>query len=547
MDKILIYFRNLDELLPPQPSTASPTKQHNLVAEKWNPKEKFPDPDAFSSFLENVFTELDGKEYRMSLHHDGSVLVERILRATDTGMVDVKWNAVDTAFYFRVFVDRLAGKMREMACHRYASHVVQTIIRLCVVHKDAVQGAPVNGLPTIGELVERIRDELWSAAVLCDAWGSHAARDLVNALLVFKLPIEFADPELAFNQNASLVLQHFVAHTGTLPLHQISSNDFIQRAITDRAGSRLLEACLPVLVGTTSASFQSFYAANVRGRVHEQLADPIANHVIRALLLHAHSDKQMGLLLDEMRGFEELAINRVLVLVSLVEWANGRRESRELVARFIFEAFGLKSTEDKKASFLAIMAVPNGPSLLSRMASLTEASQLKHLYDSLLDTDGNILLQWSKDAAMSRVLESYISATTPSRIKLIRKFRHRFAEMATDRLASHVVDKCIASADLSLRKSIMEELAAKLPSLRDNVYGKFVVRNCHLEEFVRNRDEWRLQEGSKESKRKMLESLFESDNNAPVDGKKKRSRNGGHLLSLEECGKSLFLDDSKFQ
>ena len=311
MDRILGYFRGLEKLLPPAPQQDS-SKGKRIPTESYSLRDAFSDAESFISFLENVFTNLDDKEYRICLNHDGSVLMERILLATKVHEEEgEEWRSLDTAFYLRVFVDRLTGRYAEMAKHRYASHVVQTILKLLTWHKDSKSGDQ-GELPTISQLVDVLHKELSDTSIFCDVYGSHVIRDLLDTLHTFskECAIEEMVDQLAFDNNGSLVLQHYVQLTNkSFNL----SDEFIQSSLRHRAASRFLEVHMQTTL-TTSSSFHAFYAQHFRGRLNDLVIDPIANHVVRALIRMAHGEQQVTLIMKEMESFDFVKENRILIL-----------------------------------------------------------------------------------------------------------------------------------------------------------------------------------------------------------------------------------------
>ena len=69
-------------------------------------------------FLENVYTEVQGKELVLATDHSCSLVLEKLLRASND-------------FQLRVFFDKFNGNFLKLFTHRFASHVCQTLITLC--------------------------------------------------------------------------------------------------------------------------------------------------------------------------------------------------------------------------------------------------------------------------------------------------------------------------------------------------------------------------------------------------------------------------------
>lgn len=84
-------------------------------------------------FVENVYSEVDGNEFRLSTNYSCSLILEKLLKVSDS-------------FQLRVFMDKLSGKTVELFAHRFASHVCQTLLTLAadVVEREQLEGVPAD-------------------------------------------------------------------------------------------------------------------------------------------------------------------------------------------------------------------------------------------------------------------------------------------------------------------------------------------------------------------------------------------------------------------
>ncbi|CEP07225.1 hypothetical protein [Parasitella parasitica] len=87
-------------------------------------------------FVENVYSEVDGNEFRLSTNYSCSLILEKLLKVSDS-------------FQLRVFMDKLSGKTVELFAHRFASHVCQTLLTLAadVVEREQLEGASASETP----------------------------------------------------------------------------------------------------------------------------------------------------------------------------------------------------------------------------------------------------------------------------------------------------------------------------------------------------------------------------------------------------------------
>ncbi|KAI8971901.1 armadillo-type protein [Mycotypha africana] len=107
-EELLGYFKNVEQTLDdPQFETAEDQRL----------------------FVENVYNEVDGNEIRLSTNYSCSLILEKLLKISDS-------------FQLRVFMDKLRGKTVELFVHRFASHVCQTLLTLAadVVEREQLDG-----------------------------------------------------------------------------------------------------------------------------------------------------------------------------------------------------------------------------------------------------------------------------------------------------------------------------------------------------------------------------------------------------------------------
>ena len=73
---------------------------------------------------------------------------------------------------------------------------------------------------------------------------------------------------------------------------------------------------------------------------------------------------------------------------------------------------------------------------------------------------------------------------------------------------------------MKYKEAITRELADNEHQLKDNFYGKFVLRNCGVEHFKRKDKTWHEREQKVERKRKLLEEIFEERDELPASTKR---------------------------
>ncbi|KAF9026524.1 ARM repeat-containing protein, partial [Hymenopellis radicata] len=132
--------------------------------------------DEKRAFFLAALTEMNEKEMQLATDPDCSIILERVVHSMDD-------------FARRVFADRLAGSYEVLSKHRFASHVIQTLISVAgeTVTRETKGKFPADSPPdlrTMTELLLDISDELIPSLsiLLNDAFASHIVRALLSLL-----------------------------------------------------------------------------------------------------------------------------------------------------------------------------------------------------------------------------------------------------------------------------------------------------------------------------------------------------------------------------
>lgn len=115
-----------------------------------------------SLFITNVFAEVEGNELKICRDKVVSCIVEKLLRNASTEL-------------FVKFLRQIKDKSNKFVCDKYASHVLQTAIVLCM---PLIGKAPVDEvvLPVCQEIIGKIETSLF------DLYGSHVVRAVIQLL-----------------------------------------------------------------------------------------------------------------------------------------------------------------------------------------------------------------------------------------------------------------------------------------------------------------------------------------------------------------------------
>ncbi|PJF17611.1 hypothetical protein PSACC_02552 [Paramicrosporidium saccamoebae] len=538
MEQVLNYFRQAEKVLDAN---------------------QFPTDEDYELFMQNVFSEVEGMEYRLACSHDGSTILEKILKGA-------------TPFQLRVFFEKVRGKWSDMCCHRYASHVAEAWVR-SAADKVAVDQEVADELPKLDAQMADIAGMATEESVKLveDAYGTHVVRLLLQiwggeldgrpvsipngpqflatfATDLFSMPKEIFNLQRAVStQQSSPVLQLLVrfVHRDDAKLFQkllgelfpgVFSNSSSEEPcctsflkMTDNEiGSRFVEA----LVGTLdSAAFLVFFSKLVRRNAGRLLDGFHSNFVFQCIISRCHSSHQFGMILECLKPHAtDLVIKkRHGVLLRLSQWVvNHELAHAEDVMSIIFDAFHLKDAQDRKKSFIAIARlqpkdnidesknlIAGGCSLL-QLLPMFPATIAKPVIDGFLDASVASIVAMSMHPNGSHVVEAIMSSRTVSdtvKQRTIRKLRDHVDTLAADKFGSHIVDKCWNLATTELREKIVERLMGVKTRLEDNPYGRMVLRNCRAYEFERDAQNWKNAEESAERKKAMFADILEDSTN----------------------------------
>lgn len=565
MEEVISYFRGAQKLL-----------QDN----------DFESKDDFDLFMQNVFTEIDGKESRLACHHDGSMILEPFIGQA-------------TAFQIRVFFDRITGNMAKLTVHRYASHVVEALLARSTVllAENLSEGDDAQeDLPSLPEMILRLSKEIGDAfeEVVKSPQGSHVYRSLLALMTdnckqvklfreelevildnVALSPVPFLR-SLAFDANSSPVLQAQISTGFRIGSHSLEkilnsffglddiaeATAFVMKCVNNEYAGHVVEASLKAM---DAVAFGSFYRTILHSRLNELLQGNRSHHLVQHLISCCHNEGQLkGILADlQPSGFDLLQMQRAGVLVRLMQWCTAKKGLCESeIAAFLFEAFHTKSTSEKKSLVPLILRLQSfesldlakpvqalGCTLLAAIPSALSEATLKPFVDSLLDFSSQDLVNLSVNPQGSRAIEAFLTASSVSETanrRLVRKLTGYFAQLAVDKFGSHVVERCWAMSKVDLKNAIMEELLTAKAKLQDSQHGRMVWKNCKVEQFERRQADWVKEEAAAEKKKAYFADILGEDGGiVTAKTKKEKSKSRKKSKKNAEDDDSLLLTEDQ--
>ncbi|KAF9200721.1 Nucleolar protein 9, partial [Haplosporangium sp. Z 27] len=580
-------------------------------------------------FLENVYTELQGKELILATDHSCSLVLEKLLRASND-------------FQLRVFFDKFNGNFLKLFTHRFASHVCQTLITLCAdsverevksneqktkaEHEEPQEdGVLLSAEDLILNMCNQTQEEF--TALISDPFASHIIRVILYVLAgrtvgddgtgkgnvrskksakyndannsktntgTFRptrlVPPSFKDMlrtitstmmnglsgsivrSLAVHQVANPVLQlllEVLAKDDEVAKDQLvdklliditqeeepgqRNNDrdaYVETLLRDSVGSHLLEKIVQV---ASPALFQKFYTSYFRNRLIKLSFHPIANYVIQQLFVHVKTELQLGLMVSEvLPEFDNfLKFGRPGVIRAVVEACKNVGACHKDVIKGLCTTFRTHTPTERKEFMHVVLNMETYEALMERRAQQESTKPKFHpqgavilqlllqypeehskiVVDSYFAQKEELMYAWTMDPVGSHVIEAFLTSPTLNlkvKRKILKSFLGKYHSMALDRYGGHTVDKCWAVSDIEMKEKIATELLEHEQELSQSFHGKFILRNCKIDQFKRKKEEWVEREKGIERKKDMFKDILGDAVLATANGKQQAANGTGN-------------------
>ncbi|OOQ83384.1 Nucleolar protein 9 [Penicillium brasilianum] len=456
---------------------------------------------------------------------------------------------------FMRVIEELKDNWGYLLTERFASHTIRVLLLVLagepvdVTSKDSVVASRKKerlGLPAIGgqedkeptqkrsvpESFEPALKKIMSDMVsgLDDTYlRALATQPIGNPVLQVMLFLELSHFGKSSAKDPKSILRRLVPdesfEEGT------DSATFIRGLLYDPVGSRLVETMVRYMPGKV---FKNLYKNNIRDRIGSLARNTTAGYVVLRTLERLGKDdlqSAMDLIIPEVPGLIERS--RLVVPKVLIERCVIRNVDTKPFAKALQEAYdadprirlrqmlrldestdqAVQESEDeemedadedgyrrrKAKAPAAGSSTSAGEKLhgsLLTQAMLTVPGPLSELvYSSLLAQSSETIVELSKEATSSRVLQQALTLPTSTaqfRRQFIPRFQGHLVELAQHNSGSHVVDALWpASKDVFFVKERMaQELAQNEMILRDSFLGRAVWRNWSMDLYKRRRGEW---------------------------------------------------------
>lgn len=489
MDKLLKYFRDVQGLLQQQAESGEGDKE---------------------IILQNAFSEIDGYEFRLACHHDGSIVLEELLASGAS------------SHQLAVFLDRLkSGNVYErLLKHRYGSHVIETAVAK-FVEKGDYESETFDGTALLKEFFAQVAS---NEDLPYDTFASKALRKIFVALAASSLSskdqlmgdiqaavLKFDLNSLSRDSCGTLYLQDCIQSFDHDFVNTLTSNLPLYGLCVDKNGSRIVES---ILLKTTI--LKKIWKECFKGQVRELYVHRTGNFVLQKLISVADT-KILDSIIGELEEIEGGLWQHPGVLLKLCETkAASQKKIYKLVTKGLEEPVMAIATLKGDRSFK-----PLGCQILSSLLSFDDAC-IKPLFDFFYDRlTPELFVQMALDKHASRTLQTLL-ALIKSPQKFVKKGTGFFSRLAVDPNGSHVLEMLFDRGSIEDKQVIANELKEKRKMVMEgSKYGSIVWSKLRMEEFVHNRERW-LSFGEQLHKRKELfKDILEDEVSTPAKKHKK--------------------------
>lgn len=350
-------------------------------------------------------------------------------------------------------------------------------------------------------------------------------------------------------------------------LVKVVMGDQLSELVFDSCGSRFVERVVTCLGA-------GVVWEKVKGHLTEMVCHPKANHVAQRVFLRLSGRAQVKTVWDEVEHkvadclrFGSAREGIVLALVRAAE-AEGGDVLQRRAAKCISRALGTTGENSKcyvgailtgclhewkrwqseiSHSNYSVLGV-NGEDcdvlrlctkslrfntvnvLIARSLLRFSGAAGQTARDSMNSLTNLEILALIADTAGSRLIEQWIELDIRNSERIAQTFlgSAHCVVFATAKSAcgAMVLSKCIPNLGPYSQKRIMDILASKVQSLKEDRFGSIAVRKCRLELYMRNPEQWRDSSTAQATRARLFDDLFQCEFQKGSGTSSKRKKGG---------------------
>ncbi|KAJ1819728.1 Nucleolar protein 9 [Coemansia sp. RSA 2599] len=324
----------------------------------------------------------------------------------------------------------------------------------------------------------------------------------------------------------------------------------LRMLIEDIVGSHFLQTVVKV---ASPKVLQAVYESQIHGRVKALAFHPSANFVVQSVFSNAKNERQLKAMIEETAPiFGDLLFNsRPGVVRALVDSSIRLDAGHIEIINALYGGLGAKSPEERRELInLLAFLMPYQRFVKSdynRLAFNIQGSLIiqailqfpgttnEPVLESFFSQNPQNIFTWCQDPSGSRIIEALFTSPSVSlatKKKAMEHFGSRYAELAMDKYGSHIFEKYWAIAEVDSKEAIVQELIKSETKLQDSYSGRFVLRNCRVDQYKRRASEWRERERGLERKKQMFQDIL--GNKAVAANAKPAPALSGHQKSAND-------------
>ncbi|KAG0946369.1 hypothetical protein G6F60_003677 [Rhizopus arrhizus] len=557
-EEMLGYFKNVEQTLDdPQFETAEDLRL----------------------FVDNVYSEVDGNEFRLATNYSCSLILEKLLKVSD-------------AFQLCVFMNKIRGNTVELFAHRFASHVCQTLLTLTAdVIENEIEGRfeVKEGMGSMEELVLGICEDIKPhvGGLISQQFASHDIRILLFLLAgkridesgdtkgklrskksiqykkenndtftksthrtssTRKVPDSFK--EMFRTLTRELAINMSETEVRTLSVHKVA-NPVLQLLLEmqedDKEGQKAKNVLIDRILWGIVTDIDSKEESKDRDAWFETLIrDPVGSHLLEVIVKCAPDAIYRKLYKSYVKTkLEKFNKGKYGVIRSLVESSVKYETSQKEIVERLACALHMSEENDRKEFVNCCMRLwkveewkeasenekrdlyrfhLQGSLIVQGIAKMkSDANSI--LVNSFLSQRPEVIYPWCFSPAGSRAFEAILISNEINqkmKKKILRDLLFKYTALAKDKFGSHILEKCWLVADIEMKEKIANELVKSEHDLSSHYIGKGILWTCKIDQFKRKRDDWIEREKGAERKREMFKDILGEEVGLPLLKKQKK-------------------------
>ncbi|KAJ2367132.1 Nucleolar protein 9 [Coemansia sp. RSA 2610] len=478
-------------------------------------------------------------------------------------------------------VDTLTPHWSFLMANEYASHILRVLLLVLSGKPIEDQANPKNAIKSKrsakyvedrnGEPInhpslatQRTPPDSFAAALeqllktASDAMNDLVARSFTNSPVgspVLQLMLSLQSEKGKLERAGSLLdkcLMELITDNSDNPRRDGAIKMMLEDVVGSHFMQRVIELSSAKLLRTL---YERYFSSNLKTLAFH----PISNFVVQSLFSNAKNERQLKTMIAEIQPIvgNLLFKQRPGVVRALLDSCIRLKAGSAEIMNALYSGLGVSVAEQRKELInLLAFLIPYSEFVKADYERLPFSIQGSLIIQSILQLPGDgyepvmesffaqdpdSIYTWCKDPSGSRIIEAIVvSDQLPLNTKrrVLEQYANKYADLATNKYGSHIVDACWKVADMPYKEKIIIELLKRQTQLQDNPFGRIVMRNCRAEQYKRRVDEWRERERSIAKRKHLFKDILDG-NGAAKTAKSRASALGNKGASQPQKGDEI--------